>query len=61
MTEEILESYKIRCDSFANGLTEAWTIINVLHMNSVDEGHENWERALNWLKQWEAFKFDPEK
>ena len=37
------------------GLQEAWQIINVLHLNAMDQG-DSWPRALEWLEKWEEFK-----
>ena len=34
-------------------LKDAWTIINILHMERMDD-HEVWPRALEWLKRNEA-------
>lgn len=36
-------------------LKDAWTIINILHMERMD-AHEVWPRALEWLKRNEAHR-----
>lgn len=41
---------RARCE-----LQDAWGIINVLHMERMDEG-EAWPRALGWLRRNEDFQ-----
>jgi len=50
-------SLTLRCNARGDGLEEAWKIINILHMQVMDEG-ESWPRALNWMNQWAEFMPD---
>ena len=45
---------------YIEALSEAWTIINVLTMHTLDEG-EPYPRALFWLRENEQFRSPPFK
>ncbi len=49
------EGSKALTGELLKSIQEAWRIINVFHMNSIDEG-ESWDRAAYWLKFNENFK-----